>query len=50
MVSMYNKTANPTEVVPVDKIIEITNHYETEMRSVNAEYENLENELKKEEK
>lgn len=27
MVTMYNKTANPNDAVPVDKIIEITNAY-----------------------
>lgn len=49
MVTIYNKNASPNDAVPVDKIIEITNTYETEMRSAHNEYEHLEKELRKEE-
>ena len=48
MVTMYNKTASPNEAVPVQKIIEITNAYEIEMKNANKEYESLEKELRKE--
>jgi hypothetical protein len=33
--TMYNKTANPNDAVPVEKIIEITSSYETEMKNAN---------------
>ncbi len=49
MVSIYNKSANPSDAVPVEKIIEITNSYETEMKNAHTEYEHLEKELRKEE-
>ena len=49
MVTIYNKNANPNQAVPVDKIIEITNVYETEMKSAHKQYQYLESELKKEE-
>ena len=33
MVNVYNKTADPNQAVPVEKIMEITTAYEKEMRS-----------------
>lgn len=42
MVTMYNKTADPSEAVPVEKIMEITNSYETEMKTAHSEYQRLE--------
>lgn len=38
MVTMYNKTADPSAAVPVEKIMEITNCYEKEMKTVHQEY------------
>ena len=49
MVNVYNKTADPSQAVPVQKIMEITNEYEKQMRSAQDEYESLEKELKQEE-
>lgn len=34
IVSVYNKTASPEEAVPVEKILEVTHIYETEMKTV----------------
>lgn len=36
MVTIYNKTANPNQAVPVEKIIEITNVYENEMKNAHS--------------
>jgi hypothetical protein len=33
---MYNKTVDPNDAVPVEKIIEITNSYEVEMKNANS--------------
>ena len=49
MVNIYNKTADPSQAVPAEKIMEITNTYEQEMRSAHTEYQRLESELKREE-
>ena len=48
MVTIYNKNADPNQAVPVEKIMEITNVYEKEMKEAHSEYEKLEGELKKE--
>lgn len=46
MVSVYQKSSVHTDVVPVEKIISITNEYEYGMREANKEYGQLAVELK----
>lgn len=49
MVGIYNKNCKPEEAVPVDKIMQITNEYQTGMREVQQEYSTLSGQLKHEE-
>ena len=49
MVGIYNKNKTAEDVVPVDKIMQITTEYQEGMREVQAEYNTLSVQLKSEE-
>jgi Mg2+ and Co2+ transporter CorA len=49
MVGIYNKNRTAEDAVPVDKIMQITTEYQEGMKEVQAEYNTLSGQLKREE-